>query len=151
MATPKEPAGTTLTGRPPGIPRILPHLIYDDVGAAIQWLTGAFGFHERPSARHRDADGTVSRTQMEVLDSLITIGLPSVHGQSPRRGVSSMLYVYVDDVDAHYRRARAAGATIVTTLEDMPWGDRRYQAADREGHQWTFAQCIGDRAEACHD
>ena len=81
---------------------------------------------------------------MEVAGSLVTLGQPSIHGDSPRRGVSSMLYVYVDDVDEHYQRARAAGATIVTELEDQPWGDRRYQAVDPEGHQWTFARHVRD-------
>lgn len=69
---------------------------------AIEWLTEVFGFQERTSIRHTDPDGTISRTQMEVVDSLITLGRPSVHGESPRSGVSSMLYVYVDNVDEHY-------------------------------------------------
>jgi uncharacterized glyoxalase superfamily protein PhnB len=81
---------------------------------------------------------------MEVVDSVITLGEPSVHAGSPRAGVSSMLYVYVDDVDGHYARARAAGATIVVGLADRPWGDRTYQAADPEGHQWTFAEHLRD-------
>jgi PhnB protein len=127
---------------PEGLPRVVAHLIYDDVGAAVDWLTNAFGFHERRSARHTSDDGSIGRTQIEVVDSLITIGQPSVHGSSPRVGNSSMLYVYVDDVDAHYRHARAAGAAIVSELEDLPWGDRRYQAADPEGHQWAFAQHV---------
>jgi PhnB protein len=129
---------------PPGVPRILPHLVYEDVAGAVGWLTTVFGFAERSWARHANHDGAIGRTQMEIADSLITIGEPSVHGDSPRRGVSSMLYVYVDDVDAHYRRARAAGATIEFELEDVPWGDRRYQATDPEGHRWTFAQHVRD-------
>lgn len=129
---------------PAGVPRILPHLIYDDVGAAITMLGALFGFEERTFARHTAPDGTIGRTQLQVADSVITLGLPSVHGASPRRGVSSMLYVYVDDVDGHFRRAVAAGATIVTPLETQPWGDRRYQASDSEGHQWTFAQHVLD-------
>jgi uncharacterized glyoxalase superfamily protein PhnB len=128
---------------PPGIPRILPHLIYDDVGAAIDTLSHLFGFEERPAARHTNPDGTVGRTQMQVADSVITLGLPSVHGDSLRRGVSSMLYIYVDNVEGHYEHARAAGATIVLPLGTQPWGDRRYQARDPEGHQWTFAQPVG--------
>jgi len=126
------------------MPRIVAHLIYDDVGAAIDWLTRAFGFQERVRMRHTGQHGAIGRTQMEIADSVITIGEPSVHGDSPRRGVSSMLYVYVDDVDAHYERARAAGAAIVSELEDQAWGDRRYQAIDPEGHQWTFAQHVAD-------
>lgn len=127
---------------PVGLPRILPHVIYDDVGAAVAWLAKAFGFRERIQFRHTAPDGTIGRTQMDVADSVITLGKPSVHGDSPRRGVSSMLYVYVDDVDEHYRRAAAAGAAIVLALEDRPWGDRCYQAADPEGHQWTFARRV---------
>jgi uncharacterized glyoxalase superfamily protein PhnB len=124
---------------PAGMPRILPHLVYDDVDTAVAWLTGAFGFAERTQFRHTEDDGRTSRTQLDVVDSVITVGLPSVHGDSPRGGVSSMLYVYVDVVDEHYARARAAGATIAIELDDAPWGDRRYQATDLEGHHWTFA------------
>jgi PhnB protein len=139
-----------MTNPPAGLPRIVPHLIYDNVGVAIDWLTGAFGFNERMSARHTLPDGTIGRAQMEVADSLITLGGPSIHGDSPRRGVSSMLYVYVDNVDVHYQQARAAGAAIVMELQDQPWGDRLYQAADAEGHQWTFAQHLRDVESAEH-
>jgi uncharacterized glyoxalase superfamily protein PhnB len=51
-----------------------------------------------------------------------------------------MLDVAVPDVDEHYDHARAAGATIVIDLEDTPWGSRRYQVSDLEGHQWQFSQ-----------
>ena len=105
-------------------------------------LSELFGFREREFARHTTPEGVVGRSQMQVADSVFTLGVPSVHGESPRRGVSSMLYVYVDDVDHHYRHATEAGAEIVTELETMPWGDRRYQARDGEGHQWTFAQHV---------
>jgi len=134
-----------VTPNPPtGFPRIVAHLIYDDVAAAVAWLSRVFGFSEREWARHVGADGRVGRTQLQVFDSVITVGPPSVHGESPRRGVSSMLLVYVDELDQHYARASAAGATIVSPLEELPWGDRRYQAADPEGHQWTFAQHVRD-------
>lgn len=55
-----------------------------------------------------------------------------------------MLYVYVDDVEGHYQRAKARGATIVTEPQTHA-GDRRYQVADLEGHQWTFAQHLDDQ------
>ena len=128
---------------PDGLPRILAHLVYDDVGAAIEWLTRAFGFRERTQFRHVDG-GRVTRTQMDVVDSVITLGEPSVHAGSPQLGVSSMLYVYVDDVDAEYQRAVAAGAQIIVPLGDRVWGDRSFQSTDPEGHQWVFAQHIAD-------
>jgi PhnB protein len=131
---------------PEDMPRILPHVVYDDVGAAVGWLTEAFGFRERTAFRHTGPDGTLTRTQMQVADSVVTLGVPSVHGESPGRGVSTMLYVYVDDVDAHHRRAVAAGATIDLDLDDRPWGDRTYQASDPEGHHWVFGQHTRDVA-----
>jgi uncharacterized glyoxalase superfamily protein PhnB len=118
---------------PQGMPHILPHVIYEGVGAAIEWLTRVFGFHERTWVRHASADGVIGRTQMDVLDSVITLGQTSVHGGSPRSGVSTMLYVYVDNVADHYARTCAAGADIVVELADRPWGDRTYQVMDLEG------------------
>ena len=60
-----------------------------------------------------------------------------------------MVNAYVHDIDAHYRRAEAEGARIVTPLEDMFWGDRRYEALDLEGHRWHFAERMsGIRASA---
>ena len=89
----------------------------------MEWLSAAFGFSERVAMRHTNADGSVSRAQMTVGDLGITVGEPSVHGDSPRRGVSSMLYVYVDDVDGHFERATAHGAVVVMGLGIRPWGD----------------------------
>jgi PhnB protein len=135
---------SAVSNPPDGMPRILPHVIYDNVSVAIQFLTNAFGFRERRWVRHTAADGVIGRTQMDVVDSVITLGTPSVHGDSPRRGVSTMLYVYVDNVDAHYRRVCDAGAEVVMELNDRPWGDRTYQVRDPEGHQWIFAQHVRD-------
>jgi len=129
---------------PKGWPRIVPHLIYDHPGAAIGWLTRVFGFEERIAARHTTSDGIIGRTQMDVAGSIVTLGPPSIHGGSPASDASTMLYVYVDDVDEHYRHVVAESAHIVTELDDRPWGDRMYQVSDCEGHQWTFAQHVED-------
>jgi len=50
----------------------------------------------------------------------------------------------VHDIDAHYRTAESAGAQIVMPLEDMFWGDRRYEALDLEGHRWHFAERLSE-------
>ena len=47
------------------------------------------------------------------------------------------ILAHVDDVDAHFERARRAGATILSEPEDEPFG-RRYRAEDLEGHRWMF-------------
>ncbi len=59
-------------------------------------------------------------------------------------GVTVQLHVYVDDVDAHFGRASAAGETIRRKLRDEDYGDRRYDAIDPEGHLWSFAQHVKD-------
>ena len=54
--------------------------------------------------------------------------------------------MYVDDVDAHFKRAKAAGATILEEPADQFYGDRRYGVEDPEGHQWFFATHVRDVA-----
>ena len=133
-------AASTVDERPPSGPQIIPHLIYDDVAAAIAWLQRAFGFRERTEGRVLEPDRSIGHAELYADGAPIMLGPPSVHGHSPRQGVSAMLHVYVDDVDAHCQRARSAGATIVLEPADQPWGERRYQATDPEGHQWQFAR-----------
>jgi uncharacterized glyoxalase superfamily protein PhnB len=61
-------------------------------------------------------------------------------------GIHQSLYVYVDDVDAHFRNAVEAGAEPLTEPADMFWGDRMYAVKDLEGHHWSFAQHVRDVA-----
>lgn len=132
---------------PHDMPRITPHLFYDDVAAAIDWLVKAFGFEIR--LRMTDNDGAVVHGDLEVADSLVMVGLAS---ESPSRGtprslggkVSQRLYIFVDDVEAHYERARNAGAKITSELAEQFYGDRVYECMDPEGHRWKFAQHIRD-------
>ena len=132
---------------PSGMSRIVPRLGYADPGAAIAWLAGAFGFHERPTARVVDSAGRVTLTEMVFDDGVFMIGLAGAHGvASPAAigGFTAMLSVYVDRVDEHCATARAAGAEILTAPEDMFWGDRRYEAIDLEGHRWAFHEHLRD-------
>lgn len=128
---------------PAGVPRILARATYDDVDAAVVFLTEAFGFSEVPQARYVDDKGSITLTEMKVLDSRIMIGASGNHGlMSPRRldACTQMLVVYVDDVEQHFAQAKQAGATIAMELNNAPWGDRRYEAVDCEGHRWGFNQ-----------
>jgi uncharacterized glyoxalase superfamily protein PhnB len=52
------------------------------------------------------------------------------------------LFVEVDDVDAHFRRAQEAGAVIIAAPEDQPYGHRTYRTLDPEGHRWIFASPV---------
>jgi PhnB protein len=133
---------------PPYFPRITPHLLYEDVPAALEWLSRAFGFRER--LRFTADDGTVNHAEMELGGGVIMLGDPGGDYRNPKRsgGATVLVSVYVDDVDAHYRQALAAGATILSPPTDKEYGDRDYQAEDPEGHRWSFAQHVRDVAPA---
>jgi PhnB protein len=115
-------------------------LCYHDAPAAIEFLKKAFGFEER--FRMEMPDGKVGHAEVgcEGVCIMLASEFPPMGFESPRALDTrySQLYVIVDDVDAHYERARAAGAVIVAApLEDH--GDRYYRANDPEGHRWIFA------------
>jgi PhnB protein len=118
---------------------ISPYLLYSDVDAMLDWLTRAFGLTE--TMRVPGPDGQASHAEMEFGDGLVMMGCPGPEYRNPKRlgAVTALLFVNVDDVEAHYARAKAAGAEIVTEVEDKPFG-RTYAAKDPEGHQWHFAE-----------
>jgi len=122
---------------------VSPYLYYEDAGAAMDWLIDAFGFQE--DMRMENDDGRVGHGQLKTGDGIVMLGEPGGGYQNPskRGGGTAGVHVYVDDVDAHYEHAKAAGAHIDTEPTDQEYGDRRYDAKDLEGHNWFFAQPLG--------
>ncbi len=131
-----------------GPQRISPYLAYADAPAAIEFLCKAFGFEE--SFRLPMPDGRIGHATLLYQEN--SIMLASVYeemGQASPRDLPAshcQMHVYVDDVDAHYARAQAAGATIIAEPEDQFYGDRVYRALDPEGHRWIFATHVRDVA-----
>jgi PhnB protein len=135
---------------------VYPHLRYEDPVEAIAWLCRVFGFRER--VRMARPDGSIITAKLEGPDG----GLIMVAGispdliewvrqrlpefQPPRErswpDLSHVTTVVVQDVDAHYERAKTAGATILMSPADQPWGLRVYAAIDLGGHQWEFSQVL---------
>ncbi|MDQ3644978.1 MAG: VOC family protein [Actinomycetota bacterium] len=109
-------------------PNIFPAMRFGDADAALEWLTHAFGFQER--AVHRDDQGAIRHAEMALGTGTIMFG----QGDPGSQGI----YVAVDDADAHYERARAAGAEITREIQDTPYGTREYSARDLDGHSWSF-------------
>ena len=139
---------------PEGWPRISSALFYDDAARAIDWLCHTFGFEVR--LKVEGEGGRIEHSELVFGEGLIMVGSaggksarnPPLPCKSPRSlgGVCTQaLAVFVDDVDAHCERARAAGAKIVeepatSDYGEDYWSDRTYRAEDLEGHQWWFMQ-----------
>jgi PhnB protein len=123
---------------------VTPYLLYEDCAGMLDWLTRAFGFTEK--LRFAGDDGNVTHAEMAVGDGTIFMGDPGEDYRSPKSsgGWPAQVQVYVDDVDAHYERAKAAGAEIRRELEDTPYGDRRYDVYDPEGQLWSFSTHVRD-------
>jgi uncharacterized glyoxalase superfamily protein PhnB len=135
--------------------RVVPMLSYEDVGRAADWIVEAFGFEE--IERYED-ERTVTHVTLKLGDGTVYLGNPGPDYRGPRRLAETCeaarrmletpyvvdgVMVQVDDIEAHYERARAAGAAILTELEDNPGvGQRQYRAEDLEGHRWMFAQPV---------
>lgn len=119
---------------------IVPILRYEDARAAIEWLGAAFGFVELFSVPN--SGPVVRHAQLRLGGDVIMLGSvrPDDGLASPRSaGISTQaLYAYVEDLDAHHARARAAGAEITSAPAATDFGAREYHARDLEGHPWTF-------------
>jgi len=138
---------------PPDWPRIASSLYCRDAGAMIDWLCKAFDFELR--LRVDGEGGRVEHSELTYGEGVVMVG--SERAGTLRRFETDMLspasaggntqgmMIYVDDVDAHCARARAAGARIVAEPElhdygDDYWADRSYGAVDPEGHLWWISQ-----------
>jgi uncharacterized glyoxalase superfamily protein PhnB len=137
---------------------ITPMIAYEDGAAAVDWLVQAFGFRE--VMRMTDEDGRVGHAELELGGGVVYLASPTGDYESPRRHrehcdparawstvpwVIDGVMAQVSDVDRHYRRAKDAGATILSGLEHEPFG-RIYRAEDPEGHRWMFVQPTASEA-----
>ena len=143
-----------MNATPRGWPRITPAVFYEDAGRAIDWLCKAFAFDVR--LKVEGDNGRIEHSELVYSDGVIMVAQA---GSNPRRPAMSYptspttvggantqaLMLYVDDVEAHCARARAAGATIFSEPEVHDygpdhWSDRSYGAVDPEGHHWWFTE-----------
>ena len=124
--------------------KFAPVLRYRGVAAAVDWLCTAFGFEKH---------GIVTGEDGEVLSAHLTFGdhmimvLPA-HDSGLGRFIkqpdevggaeTQSCYIVVEDADAHYHKAKAAGAAILLDISDDDHGGRGYACRDPEGHIWSF-------------
>ncbi|HZU21141.1 MAG TPA: VOC family protein [Gaiellaceae bacterium] len=123
---------------------ITPYLLYSSCEDALDFLHRAFGFEE--VLRYVGEQGYVNHAEMRLDGVPIFMGNPGPGYRNPRElGQETVgIYVEVDDADAVYERARAAGAEILAEPRDEDYGHRRFTARDPEGHHWFFAHVIAE-------
>jgi uncharacterized glyoxalase superfamily protein PhnB len=125
---------------------IFPILRYNDARGAIRWLCATFGFIELFSVP--DSGQFVRHAQLKLGTNVIMLGSvrPDERMASPQvlGAATQGLCVYVDDLDAHFERARSARAETTSPPQDTDFGSREYHVRDLEGHPWTFGTYLPD-------
>jgi uncharacterized glyoxalase superfamily protein PhnB len=141
---------------------IIPALRYRNAPEAIEWLCKAFGFQK--NAVYPGGNGTIAHAQLTFGTGMIMLGSinPGAFGKVIKQpdeiggAETQSPCVIVADVDAHYARAKAAGAKMIVDIADMEYGGRAYTCADLEGHLWYFGsynpwgENAGETSSAAH-
>ncbi len=127
------------------VSKIIPVLRYADAPAAIDWLGLAFGFAKQMVMPN--PDGTIAHAELRYGPDFIMLGSSRedlIAMKSPRElgGITQSIYIAVADIDAHFERAKSAGAQVVIELRDTSYGSREYSARDPEGHLWHFGNYL---------
>ncbi len=131
---------------PDGYPEVIPYLAVDGAAAAIEFYENILGARER--MRMPAPADKVGHAELELGGSVIMLAdeFPDMGVLSPKTigGSPVTLSVYVEDVDAVFEAAIAAGATSVRPVEDQFYGDRSGQFEDPFGHRWSVATHVED-------
>ncbi len=132
---------------------VIPMLSYSHGAEAMDWLAAAFGF--QVTTRWLDEDGVLTHGEMAAGGGRIMLATPTPSYEGPLEHRSHCdlaaawsrapwvidgVLVFVDDIEAHFMRARDAGATLLSAIEHGPDDSRLYRAEDLEGHRWMFMQ-----------
>jgi PhnB protein len=131
---------------PKGYHSVTPAIVVRDAAKAIDFYKEAFGADEVD--RMQGPDGSVMHAEIRIGDSIIMLGEenPMWQTKSPQTlgGVHGSLHIYVDDADAAFARAVAAGCEARYPMEDAFWGDRYGKVTDPFGHEWGLATRVKD-------
>lgn len=135
--------------QPEGYHTLTPYLAVDNAAEAIEFYKRAFGAEER--LRMPAPDGSIMHAELRIGDSVVMMGdeNPDLGAPSPKTlgGSPAGVMIYVEDVDATFERAVAAGAKEEAPPMDMFWGDRFGKLVDPFGHKWSLATHIEDVGE----
>ena len=120
---------------------VIPILVYEDIEAAHDFLVDTFGFTS--GGLYRTDDGTVVHAEVRAGDRPIWLHrVTAEHEMTSPKGAAGShggLEVIVPDVDAHFAKAKAAGAHIDSEPSDQEYGLREYGVRDPENHRWWIS------------
>ena len=130
-----------LRNRSVPVDTVLPHITYKDLPAAIDWLVATFRFSE-----HFRYGNPVAGSQLHLGKAWIMVSQARSAYRCPAElGFGTqMLSVFVEEVEAHFARAKASGAKIVEELHQTEYGELQYGVEDPEGHRWVFSRHAAD-------
>ncbi len=134
---------------PEGFATLTPHLVVNDPVAAIEFYKKVFGAVEK---LRMEIPGTkqIMHAELQIGNSTLMLAGefdgPGCSSKSPSTlgGSPVTIHIYVDDVDASFNKALAAGAQQVMSPADMFWGDRYGKVKDPFGHEWSLATHVRD-------
>jgi PhnB protein len=126
---------------PHGYHTVTPYLIIKGAADAIDFYKKAFGATEL--VRMAQPGGKIGHAEIRIGDSPVMLAdeVPQMKHLSPQTlgGTPVSILLYVEDVDARFKRAVAAGAKVVRPVVDQFYGDRSGTLQDPFGHVWTIA------------
>ena len=123
----------------------IPTMVYNDANAALNFLTKALGFTEH--FVYRDDKNNLQHAELALGNAMIMI---SPHNSESAFGKfigtpadanklnTQTAYFIIDEIDAHYKNAKANGAKIIIDIKDEDYGGRGYSCTDPEGYIWNF-------------
>ncbi|PCI38156.1 MAG: glyoxalase [Thiotrichales bacterium] len=136
---------------PDGCNAVMPYIVIDDAAAAIEFYTKALGAKQGMSLPNPTGKG-IMYAEIQIGTSRIMLGepCPQYSGKSAKTlgGSPISFYVYVEDVEAAFKKAKDAGMTVEKDIKDMFWGDRMGTLNDKFNMQWTLAQHVKDVSPA---
>jgi PhnB protein len=128
---------------------VMPFIFIRNPAEALEFYRDVFG--AEVLMREAEPDGVISHAQFRIGGSLFMISNPASRhvaafaeagwARTPHElsGTTVHLYIQIEDVDATFARAVAAGAKLVHPVADMEWGDRTGGFQDPWGHIWYVA------------
>jgi uncharacterized glyoxalase superfamily protein PhnB len=130
-----------LRNRTVPVDTVLPHITYKNLPEAIEWLTSTLGFVE-----HFRYGDPVSGAQLRLANAWVMVRQARGEYRTPAElgfGTQSVT-VFLENVEEHYARLKAAGVTIVEDLHETEYGEFQYAITDLEGHHWLFSRHARD-------